>query len=75
MKHFFVTLPRNLIGCFKGWRLVWHLVAILLTVIFVMSGFDWRYFLATRNPELRSWMFPAVIIGGLLPICLPLAFL
>ena len=42
MKHFFLTLPRNLIGCFKGWRLIWHLVAILLTVVLVMSGFDWR---------------------------------
>ena len=75
MKHFFFTLPRNLIGCFRGWRLVWHFVAILLTVALVMSGFDWRYFLATRNAELRSWMFPAVIIGGLLPIYLPLALL
>ena len=72
MKQFLVTLPRNLIGCFKGRKLVWHLVAILLTVILVMSGFDWRYFLATRNPALRSWMLPAVIIGGLLPIYLPL---
>ncbi|HXR47610.1 MAG TPA: phosphatase PAP2 family protein [Candidatus Limnocylindrales bacterium] len=75
MKRFFLTLPRNLVGCFKGWKLVWHLVAILLTFILVMSGFDWRYFLATRSPELRSWMFPAVIIGGLLPFYLPLALL
>jgi membrane-associated phospholipid phosphatase len=75
MKQFLVTLLRNLIGCFKGWKLVWHLVAILLTFILVMSGFDWRYFLATRSPELRSWMFPAVIIGGLLPFYLPLALL
>jgi len=75
MKQFLVTLPRNLMGCFKGWKLVWHLVAILLTVILVMSGFDWRYFLATRNPALRLWMFPAVIIGGLLPFYLPLILL
>lgn len=75
MKQFLVTLPRNLIGCFKGWKLAWHLVAIVLTVILVLSDFDWRYFLATRNPALRSWMFPAVIIGGLLPIYLPLALL
>ncbi|HLZ53970.1 MAG TPA: phosphatase PAP2 family protein [Verrucomicrobiae bacterium] len=75
MKQFLVTLPRNLIGCFKGWRLVWHIIAILLTVILVMSDFDWRYFLATRDPELRSWMWPAVIIGGLLPIYLPLLLL
>jgi len=75
MKRFLVTLPRNLIGCFKGWKLAWHLVAILLTVILVLSDFDWRWFLATRNPALRSWMWPAVIIGGLLPIYLPLLLL
>jgi hypothetical protein len=72
MKQFLVTVPRNLIGCFKGRRIVWHIVAILLTFILVTSGFDWRYFLATRNPTLRSWMFHAVGIGGLLPIALPL---
>ena len=75
MKRFLVTLPRNLIGCFKGWKLVWHLIAIALTLVLVMSGFDWRYFLATRNPALRFWMWPAVFIGGLLPFYLPLLLL
>lgn len=73
MKQFLVTLPRNLSGCFTGWKLAWHLVAILVTVVLVRSGFDWRYFLATRSPELRSWMWPSVVIGGLLPFYLPLA--
>jgi len=72
MKQFLVTVPRNLVGCFKGWKLVWHIIAVLLTFILVMSGFDWRWFLATRNPALRSWMWPSIIIGGLLPIYLPL---
>jgi membrane-associated phospholipid phosphatase len=72
MKQFLVTLPRNLIGCFTGRRFVWQVVAILLTLILVLSGFDWRWFLATRNPALRSWMWPAVGIGGLLPLALPL---
>jgi membrane-associated phospholipid phosphatase len=75
MKQFLVTLPRNLLGCFKGWKLAGHLVAMVFTVILVTSDLDWRWFLATRNPALRSWMFPAVIIGGLLPICLPLLLL
>jgi len=75
MKQFLTTLPRNLVGCFTGRNIAWHLVAIVFTVTLVRSGFDWRYFLATRNPELRSWMFPAVIIGGLLPIYLPLLLL
>jgi membrane-associated phospholipid phosphatase len=72
MKQFLATLPRNFIGCFKGWRIVWHLIAIILTVVLVMSDFDWRYFLASRSPALRSWMFPAVVIGMFLPIYLPL---
>jgi len=75
MKPFLATLPRNLIGCFKGWRLVWHLVAILLTVILVLSGSDWHYYLATHNPELRAWMWPAVVVGMFLPIYLPLILL
>lgn len=75
MKQFLVTLPRNLIGCFTGRRIIWHVVAIVFTVILVLSGFDWRYFLVTRSPELRYWMFPAVIVGGLLPFYLPLSLL
>jgi hypothetical protein len=75
MKRFLSTLPRNIIACFKGRMLIWHLVAILLTFILVTSGFDWRYFLSTRAPALRSWMFPAVHIGALLPLVLPLALL
>jgi len=75
VKQFLVTLPRNFIGCFKGWRLVWHLAAILVTLILVLSGFDWRYYLATHSPELRSWMWPAVVLGMFLPIYLPLALL
>jgi len=72
MTQFLTTLCCNLFGCFKGWKLAWHLVAILVTGILVMSGFDWQYFLATRSPELRSWMWPAMVIGGLLPFSLPL---
>jgi len=75
MKQFWVTIPGNLLGCFTGWRLVWHFVAILLTVVLVLSGFDWNWFLATRNPALRHWMWPAVGIGGLLPLVLPLYLL
>lgn len=72
MKQFLTILPRNLIDCFKGRKIVWHVVAILLTVILVRSGLDWGYYLATRNPVLRAWVFPAVVVGGFLPIALPL---
>lgn len=75
MRFFVISLPGNFIDCFRGRRLVWHMVAIVLTVIMVLAGLDWRYFLATRSPELRRWMFPAVHIGGLLPLVLPLLLL
>ena len=72
MKQFLTTLPRNLIGCFKGRMIFWHIIAILFTIILVMSGFDWRYYLTTHNPTLRSWLFPAIGLGMLLPVALPL---
>ena len=55
--------------------ILWHITAIVLTLIFVLSGFDWQYYLSTRASALRSYMFPAVIIGGLLPVALPLVLL
>ncbi len=71
MKQFFSTLPRNIIGCFKGRMTLWHIIAIVLTLIFVLSGFDWFYFRSTHDPLLCSWMFPTAPIGGLVPIILP----
>ena len=75
MRLFFSTLARNVIECFSGRMLVWHLAAIVLTLALVLSGFDWHYFLWTRSPILRAWGWPAVPVGGLLPIALPLALL
>jgi len=75
MKQFLATLPHNLIGCFASRKIVWHLIAIVFTVILVRSGFDWRYFLVTRSPELRHWMWPAVVLGMFLPMCLPVTVL
>lgn len=75
MNWFFSTLPRNVIGCFKGWNILYHLTAIALTLILVTSGIDWAYFRSTRSPELRAWMFPAVIIGQGVPMMLPLFLL
>jgi len=75
MKLFLSKLPRNILDCFRGRRIFWHAIAIVLTFLLVASGFDWRYFLATRVPNLRAWIFPAVHIGALLPIALPLLLL
>ena len=75
MKQFFTTLPRNVIACFRGPMILWHVIAIILTFMLVTFGFDWRYFASTHDPLLHSWMFPAVVVGGLLPIALPIILL
>lgn len=75
MRKFLSTLPANIIDCFRGRRLLWHAVAIVLTCILVTSDFDWCFFTSTRDPLLRSLAFPAVHIGGLLPIVLPLSLI
>ena len=71
MKQFFSTLPRNILGCFQGRMILWHVVLITLTFILVRSGFDWFYFKSTRDPLLWNLMFPSAPIGGLMPLALP----
>jgi membrane-associated phospholipid phosphatase len=75
MNRFLSSLPRNIIGCFQGWNILYHLAAIVITAILILSGFDWMYFRSTRGPEFRTWMFPAVIIGQGVPLILPLLLL
>jgi membrane-associated phospholipid phosphatase len=75
MRLFFSTLPRNVIDCFNGRMIIWHVLAISLTLILVTADIDSFYFRSTRDPILQHWLFPAVPIGGLLPIGLPLMLL
>jgi membrane-associated phospholipid phosphatase len=71
-KDFLASVPKNFIRSFSGKNLFWHLTAIALTVAIVMSGFDWYYFLSVRGESLNIIFFPGIIVGGLLPILLPL---
>ncbi len=72
MKLFFRTLPRNILGCFKGRMLFWHLTAIILTIALIVSGLDWQYFLWAHSRTFRWWFYPAIPMGTLLPMVLPL---
>jgi membrane-associated phospholipid phosphatase len=68
----FDQLPKNLIKIFSPKFLIWHFLAIILTVVSVFSGFDWRYYLFFHNTIFYRASFSAAIVGGLLPILLPL---
>jgi membrane-associated phospholipid phosphatase len=71
MSGFFYRFPRNLLRCFQGYNLLWHALAVILTCLIVSSGLDWRYFVVTRLPAPRSFAFPAVRLGMILPIVAP----
>jgi len=73
MPAFFYNLSKNIMKCFRGYNLLWQLLAIILTYIIVTSGFDWLYFKSSRSSLLHSLLFPAVILGSLLPIIVPFA--
>ncbi len=70
--YFIRTLPRNIVASFSGWKIGFLFAAIIATYAIVVSTIDWQYFLAVRDPALNKMFFPAIIIGGFLPISLPL---
>jgi membrane-associated phospholipid phosphatase len=75
MSGFLYQMHKNVVRCFKGYNLLWHLSAIVLTYIIVTSDFDWYYFVSTRKPILRTCLFPAVRLGMILPVLVPLILL
>lgn len=72
MKNLFYKLPQHFLKCFQGYNLLWHLLAILLTYIFVATGFDWFYFSKIGIKIPMVFLTPAFMVGGLLPIILPI---
>jgi len=75
MFGFLYQLPQNLIKCFNKKVIFWHLLAIVITFLIIISGFDWYFFIHTRNLTLQAILFPAAIIGGLVPILSPFIIL
>lgn len=71
----FRHLPRTIVSVFTGRNWFWHVLAIALTYLLVMSGFDWWYFQETRSDLLFSLTLPAGIIGFFVPIFLSVGML
>jgi membrane-associated phospholipid phosphatase len=72
---FLYQLPKNIVRCFKGYNLLWHFLAIILTYIIVTSDFDWYYYLSSQKPLLRTLFSLALELGMILPIVVPLILL
>ena len=71
MKQPLKTFFANLVASFSGHNLIFHGIAISLTAILVLSGFDWWYFTAHQIPDLQMFLFPALVIGMFFPVIVP----
>lgn len=70
------SLKKTIIRIFSGRNFFFHLLAIFLTYVIVVSGFDWHYFVHMQTSALLPYLTPAIGIGGLVPIFgIPLAYL
>ncbi len=72
VKNFLKSLGKNSVECFSRYNIFWHFLAIGLTYLLVVSGFDWYYFEVTRNVFLQEAALIPSIIGFLVPIILPI---
>jgi membrane-associated phospholipid phosphatase len=75
MPALFYRLPRNIVAIFSGRNLIWHGLAIVLTAGIVTSGGDWAYYVATRPVIFMRLAMPAIGLGTLLPVLLPVGLL
>lgn len=71
----FYRLFRTLGRIFSGTNLWGHIVAIVLTVILVTSGFDGWYFTTLHHSHLASELFISVKAGTIVPVLAPLILL
>jgi membrane-associated phospholipid phosphatase len=72
MNEFLRTLPSNVFHSFTGRRSLFHVLAIFLTALLVSSHFDWWYFSHMRESGLAPYLWPAIALGGIIPIVAPI---
>jgi membrane-associated phospholipid phosphatase len=75
MGNFVASIPRVVRRVYSGRNLLWQLLAVLLTYVVVVTGFDWLYFTSVRNENLNEIFFPALAGGFLIPIALPVVLI
>jgi membrane-associated phospholipid phosphatase len=76
MQNLFYGLPKTLKNIFSGFNLLWLALAIALTYIIIVSGFDWTYSVFFRHGFLYNLFFPgAGLLGFVVPVFLPLSLL
>jgi len=75
MKPLFYKFWKNILDSFRDYNWAYHLLAIALTYIIVVSDFDWKYFQFFSGSFLSSILFSAALVGFLFPFLAPITLL
>ncbi len=67
IRDIFRSAPRNLLSLYWGRNIGWHILAVALTALIVLSGIDWWFFEATRSPLWQPLVITAGITGFFFP--------
>lgn len=68
-------LPQNIKKSFSGGNIFFHIGAVLFTLVIVYSGFDWWYFSSIHGSSISVYLWPAIALGGIVPILSPIVLL
>ncbi len=72
-RDFLHNISHNTRVVFSGTNLIWHGIAIAITIVFVQTGLDWRFFESTRS-DLFYWIIITAGVGDfILPIVVSVA--
>ncbi|MES2214042.1 MAG: phosphatase PAP2 family protein [Patescibacteria group bacterium] len=75
MKVFTKDLVQQFLDVFRHKHLRYHLLAILLTYVCVATELDWWYFQRIKGDFTHVLAIPALVLGGILPIIVPVLLL
>ena len=68
---FLFKLRETIFSLFSPRYLPWHVLAIVLTYVFVITDTDWNYYEISRNPFIQMYAWPAGILGFFAPLIIP----
>lgn len=68
-------LPENIKRSFSGRNIFFHIGAALFTAAIVYSGFDWGYYSYMHGSSVSAYLWPAIALGGIIPIFSPIVLL
>ncbi|MEK7156918.1 MAG: phosphatase PAP2 family protein [Patescibacteria group bacterium] len=65
-------LPERFLAVYRGNSIFYHIAAVVLTYVLVVSGFDWYFFEVTRSPYFYPLTMAAGIGGFFVPVLIPI---